>query len=90
MPLFRKKPQPVEAWQYMGPDQLSADCALPTAPRGVHFSVIDRAGTRHAFVTTINGDQVRVRHRDWVITEPDGEHHYPCTDKVFRKTYDPA
>jgi len=25
----------------------------------------------------------------WVITEPDGEHHYPCKPEVFRSLYRP-
>lgn len=25
---------------------------------------------------------------DWIITEPDGIHHYPCKPDIFENTYE--
>jgi hypothetical protein len=39
-------------------------------------------------VTTIHGQGVKVIEGDWVITEPNGIHHYPCKPDIFEKTYE--
>lgn len=45
---------------------------------------------RDAFVTTIHGQQTHVVPGDWIITEPDGIHHYPCKPDIFAATYEPV
>lgn len=39
------------------------------------------------FVITIHGQGTVVAPGDWIITEPDGEHHYPCKPDVFEARY---
>jgi hypothetical protein len=43
-----------------------------------------------AYVTTVSGEKVRIHPGEWVITEPDGVHHYPCKADVFEATYEPV
>ncbi len=42
------------------------------------------------YVTTIHGEYTKVAPGDWIITEPDGEHHYPCKPDIFDANYEPA
>jgi hypothetical protein len=39
-------------------------------------------------VTTIHGQLTDVVSGDWIITEPDGKHHYPCKPDFFKATYE--
>ena len=41
-------------------------------------------------VTTIHGQRTKVIIGDWIITEPDGVHHYPCKPDIFEQTYEPV
>lgn len=45
---------------------------------GIQFSVV-----------TMHGQETNVVAGDWIITEPDGIHHYPCKPEVFEKSYEP-
>lgn len=36
---------------------------------------------------TIHNQEAIVSPGDWVITEPDGIHHYPCKPDIFAKKY---
>ncbi len=40
-------------------------------------------------VVTIQKQKVIVHPGEWIITESDGTHHYPCDPKVFEETYEP-
>jgi hypothetical protein len=40
-------------------------------------------------VITIHGQETVVVVGDWIITEPDGEHHYPCKPDIFAARYEP-
>jgi len=40
------------------------------------------------FVTTIHGHLTPIVAGDWIITEPDGIHHYPCKPDIFEATYE--
>jgi hypothetical protein len=40
------------------------------------------------YVMTIHGQPAFLAEGDWVVTEPDGIHHYPIKDKIFQETYD--
>lgn len=40
------------------------------------------------YVTTIHGQKTHVKEDDWIITEPDGEHHYPCKPEIFERDYE--
>lgn len=43
-----------------------------------------------ATVTTIQGQRVAISPGEWVITESDGVHHYPCSAEEFSRLYEPA
>lgn len=40
-------------------------------------------------VVTIQGNRVLLTPGDYVCTEPDGIHHYPCSPAVFEKRWEP-
>jgi len=40
------------------------------------------------YVKTIHGHLTPVVIGDWIITEPDGIHHYPCKPDIFEQTYE--
>jgi hypothetical protein len=42
------------------------------------------------YVVTIHGQRAVVADGDWIITEPDMIHHYPCKPEIFEATYDPV
>jgi hypothetical protein len=73
---YRKKPVVVEAEQFHHP---------ATAPAGVRTEEDGRA-----YVVTIHGQRAYLAPGDWVITEPDGIHHYPCKPDIFAASYEPA
>lgn len=76
---FKSKPTVIEAEQFTDPDR---------PPKGVEWCHTDLSGKRLG-VKTINGHYVPVNLGDWIITEPDGVHHYPCDPKVFEERYSP-
>lgn len=51
----------------------------------VDGTVIGKSG--YGSVTTIHGQETSVAPGDWIITEPDGIHHYPCKPDVFAARY---
>lgn len=95
MAKYRKKPVVVEAEQWF-PLGLEVKGVFLYQPPDV---IIGNRGigpeTRYPqepywAVTTIHGQVTRVSDGDWIITEPDGVHHYPCKPDIFAATYDPA
>ncbi len=84
---YRKKPIIVEAEQWLRgtcpkgltivreTEEIAADCSR---------------WPPYAFVTTIHGQRTSVELGDWIITEPDGVHHYPCKPDIFAATYEPV
>jgi hypothetical protein len=86
MAKFLRKPTIVEAEQWFPGKQVSGvtEVIFSDGPNGATKS----CGYGHC--VTIHGEVTKVSPGDWVITEPDGEHHYPCKDEIFRATYDPA
>jgi hypothetical protein len=75
MAKFRKRPVVVEASQFHG------FYATPY-PDGV-----DVEGSR-CYVTTIHEQRAYLDNGDWVITESDGLHHYPCKPSEFERIYE--
>jgi hypothetical protein len=81
---FRKKPVVVEASQWF--------------KEGDHPGVDRYCNRCHAetneplewtyFVITIHGQVAGVAPGDWIITEPDGKHFYPCKPDIFEATYE--
>lgn len=88
MARYRKRPVVVEAEQWW-PGR---------AVVGVRFdreySVEDLDGGRivceGAHVVTIHGQKAYLAPGDFVITEPDGVHHYPCKPTIFASAYEPV
>lgn len=77
---FRKKPVEIEAQQFLEGQPI---------PNGVCFgwSCGDRGSYAH--VHTIHDNQrVFLDFGDWVISEPDGEHFYPCKPDIFDASYE--
>jgi hypothetical protein len=77
MARYRSKPFEVEATQWNGP--------------GDHSAVVGpvRLGER----ATVCGAQgwVPVNSGDWIIVEANPKDgHYPCSDEVFQRKYEPA
>ena len=86
---WRKKPVVIEAVQIT--EDMVLDHCLPT---GVTFLNSGTHAVRREVrsftgeVTTIHGQKTKVVLGDWIITEPDGVHHYPCKPDIFDATYD--
>lgn len=74
MAQYRRKSTVVEAEQFTDP-------ASP--PRGVS---VGRQRDEYT-VVTMQGRVVPVSIGEWVVTESDGEHHYPVADAEFRRIY---
>lgn len=83
MAKYRKKPITVEATQFFYD-------LWPRVP-GVFYpptSEDKKTFIGDAFVVTIHGQRAYLQNGDWVITEPDGDYHYPCKPDIFEKTYE--
>ena len=74
MASFRKKPITVQAEQWF--------------PGKIIPGEVEIEGVGEGRCSTIQGHTARIRPGDWVITEPDGVHHYPCDPEVFANTYE--
>ncbi len=83
MAKFRKKPVIVEAEQWF-PGKL-----VNGVTEVAYADEISRSAG-YGYVVTIHGEPTKVVSGDWIITEPDGIHHYPCKPDIFAATYDPA
>lgn len=78
MAKFRKKATVIEAVQFFyGGERVP----------GVFYPSADG---KMAFVVTIHRQRAYLQDGDWVITEPDGEHHYPCKPDIFAERYEPV
>lgn len=93
---FRKKPVVVEAYQItrqLLEEVLFEDKPYPNGLRLGYAST--HPGRREinswvGYITTIHGQETRVIENDWIISEPDGEHFYPCKPDIFEATYEPV
>jgi hypothetical protein len=83
MTKFRKRPIEVDAVQYLG-DNLGELMRLLVPHAKPNPFMLDRGG-----LLTVNskGHYIPVYKTDWVIKDIEGD-LYPCTDNVFKKTYD--
>lgn len=54
-------------------------------PKGV----FREPGATSCYVVTIQEQRVYIQDGEWVITEPDGVHHYPCKADIFAQRYEP-
>lgn len=74
---FRTRPFEIEAEQWNKEGDHAA----------VKYCGMDDIGIKHFRVQSVQG-WVAVNPGDWIITEPDGQHHYPCNPEVFAKKYE--
>lgn len=84
MAKYRKKSIVVEAKQFFYGGEI-----IP----GVFYPSVSEDGKTYigdAFVITIHEQKAYLEDGDWVITELDGLHHYPCKPDIFTATYDEA
>ena len=96
MPLFRKKPILIEAWQnYTGDPEIDGrpGLAMP-APDWLNEAMASRVVIRPSaaagamFIDTPEG-VMRADVGDWIIQGVAGE-LYPCRRDIFAATYEPA
>ena len=94
MSKYRKKPVEVEAYQIT--EDLICQVLFDDAmyPEGLRLSSASSYNGElrswHGTVVTIHGQETKVEIGDWIITEPDGKHHYPCKPDIFEQTYEIA
>lgn len=86
MAKFRKKPIIVEAEQWFPGKRIVGVFGETPDIKMSDGSTFPAA----AMVTTIHDQHTRIVSGDWVITEPDGVHHYPCKPDIFAATYEPV
>jgi len=84
MAKYRKKPAVVEAIQFWYDGNPIPGVFYPPTTEDGKIYMGD------AYVITIHGQRAYLENGDWVITEPDGEHHYPCKPDIFDATYEPV
>jgi hypothetical protein len=75
---YRKKPVVVEAVRYKIGMKHPALCNRADAP-GIANTHIH---------TTHKGQAVMLESGDWIISELDGIHYYPCKPDIFEATYE--
>ena len=91
MAKYRKKPVVIEAVQLT--KDMVLDHCLPQGVTLLNSSLHQERRELRSFtgeVTTIHGQRTRVIVGDWIITEPDGVHYYPCKPDIFKQTYEPV
>lgn len=82
MTKYRKRPIVIEATQFF--------YGGPKVP-GVFYPPISNDGKTYigdAYVVTIHNQRAYLENGDWVITEPNGENHYPCRPDIFANIYE--
>lgn len=87
MAKYRKKPIVVEAERWLPKQDEWPGRDIPDK-LGVIWEFDCTGQVCNGFVTTIHGQEAKVAKGDWVITEPDGEHFYPCKPDIFEETYE--
>jgi hypothetical protein len=91
MPKYRKLPKVVDAEQW-SPGKSVPGVAVETADEAMEIhegrGLFPRE-PRH-YVVTIHGQRAYLDPGDWVITEYDGVHHYPCKPAEFSALYESA
>lgn len=89
---FIKKPIEIDAYQITLKMVKDLHDKKTKLPRGLLFArsqgYQDKVINWFGSVVTIHGQKTEVTIGDWIITEPDGEHFYPCKPDVFELTYD--
>lgn len=81
MPMFRKKPVVIEAWQFDG--SWASATAIVAQSKAISFSSF--SGLQ---IKTLEGTML-ADPGDWIIKGVKGE-FYPCKPDIFAATYDAA
>jgi len=84
MPIFRKKPVCIEAWQFQGEWREEAPDWLRDRQDIVFYGGAGRA--THVNIETLEG-VMSANLNDWIIRGVHGE-LYPCKPDIFAATYD--
>ena len=92
MPLFRKRPVTIEAWQnYTGDAEIDGRPGLATmAPLWLDEALASGhivSGPAHSFLLLTLEGQMRCDLGDWIIRGVKGE-LYPCKPDIFAATYE--
>ena len=87
MAKYRKKPVVVEARQWNPKIEDFPGRNIPDS-LGVIWEFGPGGKIANGIVTTIHGQKTKVAFGDWVITEPDGKHYYPCKPDIFEQNYE--
>ena len=90
---YRRKPTEVDAYQITLEmlDGILFD--EQPYPKGLRVSSCStypperRINNWRGTVVTIHGQDTKVIVGDWIVTEPDGVHHYPIKPDIFKDTY---
>ena len=95
MARYKKLPVEIEAYQITKEMVEAALFDGKPYPQGLRLSSAGTYPPRKinawfGAVTTIHGQDATVVIGDWIITEPDGEHYYPCKPDIFSQTYEKA
>lgn len=90
MPKFRRKSTIIEAEQWFPGASTPGVQLAPVDDEGFALSgPADPEGSFGAFVTTKQGEHVRITPGEWVIREPDESGYYPCHPDTFAELYEP-
>lgn len=87
MAKYRKKPGIVEAGKWNPNMKDYPGKGIPD-DLGVIWQFNSEGVVCNGIVTTIHEQITKVAIGDWIIVEPDGEHHYPCKSDIFEATYE--
>lgn len=86
MAKYRKRPVIVEAVQWW------PGMVIQSVFYEVEYTTEDLDGERiireKPYVVTIHEQRAYLAPGDWIITEPDNKHHYPCKPDIFTATYE--
>lgn len=87
---YRSKPKIVEATQWWPGKEVTGVGEEPACLRGYDdgYGPQTTAVAARYFVVTIHRQRAYLDPGDWVITEPDDLHHYPCKPDVFADRYE--
>jgi hypothetical protein len=83
---FRKKPDIIEAWQFL-PQNTADILKLMQTHDNIQFCVFfDGSEPPHVLIDTLEG-RMRANEGDWIIKGVQGE-LYPCKPDIFEQTYE--
>lgn len=89
---YIKKPVEIEAYQITKEMLEAVMFGDDFLPKGLVFGSSTSKDKKliswYGSVITIHGQITPVTIGDWIITEPDGIHFYPCKPDIFVDTYD--